>query len=168
MLAAVFTEANVGHSTGPEIAVFKKYKKHWPIINKDNYTPGIAHPRVVEIIGDNAGEVLTFAHKKINESFPRNDYNEFLQLLIILLGGSPPRGIKFTKPGAIHHARWMAKTIYCLKIIIFRNQFPEITDLEINGLIEVAGFIVTCYSIFWFDSDKAHKAPINDIMFLKI
>lgn len=63
----------------------------------------------------------------------------------------------------------MAKaiTIYCLEIVIFRNQFSEITDLEINGLIEVAGFIVSCYSVFWFKSNKADKTALNDIMFLR-
>lgn len=167
VLAAVFTEANVGVSTGPDIAIFKKFKKQWPVINTENYIPGISHPRVIEILGDNVAEVLTFANNKINEAFPRNDYKEFLELVIIFLGGSPPRGIKFTKPGALHYARWMAKAIYCLKIVIFRHQFSDITDLEINGLIEVAGFIVSCYSIFWFDSNKADKAALNDIMFLR-
>lgn len=90
-----------------------------------------------------------------------------LELIIIFLGGSPPRGIKFTKPGALHLARWMAKAIYCLKILIFRNQFPEITEIKVIGLIEVAGFVIMCYSVFWFNAEKADQAPLNDIDFLK-
>lgn len=167
VLAAVFTEANVGVSSGPDITIFKKFKKHWPEINTDSFVPGIAHPRIMEIIGDNVGELLDFALGKMNDSFPRNDYKEFLELVIIFLGGNPPLGIKFRKPGALHYARWMAKAIYSLKIVIFRNQFPEVTDFEISALIEVTGFIVSCYSNFWFDSNKADKAALNDIMFLR-
>lgn len=61
----------------------------------------------------------------------------------------------------------MAKAIYCLKILIFRDQFPEITESEVNGLLEVSGFIINCYSRFWFNADKAEQAPVNDLEFLR-
>lgn len=167
VLAAVFSEANVEVSTSPDIAIFKKFKKHWPQIQQSNFVTGVSHSRIFQIIGDDSTEILNFAYKKLDESFPRCDYKEFLELIVIFLGGTPPKGIHFSKPGAVHYARWMAKAIYCLKIIIFRNQFPEMTDSEINGLIEVAGFIVKCYSQFWFDSHKANMAAFNDLTFLK-
>lgn len=59
------------------------------------------------------------------------------------------------------------KAIYCLKILIFRNEFQLMSDSEINGLIEVAGFIVKCYAVYWFDANKAEKAALNDLEFLK-
>jgi len=43
--------------------------------------------------------------------------------LIIFLGGFPIRGISFRVPESCHHAPWMNKAIYCLKIFIFRKQF---------------------------------------------
>lgn len=101
VLAAVFTEA-VGVSTDPDITIFENFKNQWPVINTDNYLPGISHPRIIEFLGDVA-EVLTFAYNKINGSFPSSDYKEFLELVIIFLGGSPARGIKFAKPGALHY-----------------------------------------------------------------
>ena len=57
------------------------------------------------------------------ESQPRNDNEEFLELVIIFLGSVPERGIQFMAPGATHHARWVAKVIYSLKICMFREQF---------------------------------------------
>lgn len=36
-----------------------------------------------------------------------------------------------------------------------------------NGLIEVAGFIIKCYTIYWFDANKADKAALNDLAFLR-
>lgn len=41
--------------------------------------------------------------------FPRGDYREAAELALIALGVEPPRGKRFIKPGALHHARWMAK-----------------------------------------------------------
>ena len=103
----------------------------------------------------------------MKEEFPRNDYKEFLELIIIFLGGTPPRGIKFAKLGAMHLARWIAKAIYCLKILIFRKQFCELTENETKGLIEVAGFIIKCYPFSWFNATKTAQAPVNDLIFFK-
>ena len=33
------------------------------------------------------------------------------------------RGISFRGPGAFHHARWMTKVIYCLKMYLFPGEF---------------------------------------------
>jgi hypothetical protein len=60
--------------------------------------------------------------KKIKEDLPRNDYREFLELIIIFLGGTPLRDIILSQPDAYHLARWMAKAIYCFKIYLFRHQ----------------------------------------------
>ena len=61
--------------------------------------------------------------ESLNLKFARDDYEEFLQLALIFLGGTPSGGIKYRAPGAIHHARWMAKAIYSFKIFLFRDQF---------------------------------------------
>ena len=50
--------------------------------------------------------------KNINEWMPRVDYRELLQLKIMLLGGSPPAGVKFNKLGAYQRAHCMAKLIF--------------------------------------------------------
>lgn len=63
-------------------------------------------------------EMLTFCFKMITEKQLRDDYEEFLKLVIITLDETPPGGIIIRKPGACHHARWMAEAIYCLKILL--------------------------------------------------
>ena len=42
----------------------------------------------------------------------RGEYKEFLELVIIFLGDVPARAVRFMKPGAIHHARWMSEKSY--------------------------------------------------------
>lgn len=166
VLAAVFVQ-EMGVPTGPEVSIFKKFKNHWPNVKQDAYLTGLTCSRMKEILGNTSDDMLHFANKKILEDFPRADYKEFLELIIIFLGGVPPRGIKFVRPGAMHLARWMAKAIYCLKILMFRNQFPNITEPELKGLTEVAGFIIKCYAISWFNAHKAEQAAVNDIEFLR-
>ena len=51
---------------------------------------------------------------------PRGDYKEFLELAKVFLGGSIDRKKGYTYiiqvPGADHHAHWMPKSIYTLKL----------------------------------------------------
>lgn len=96
----------------------------------------------------------------------RSDYKEFLELVINFLGEEPAGGIHFKKPGAIHHARWMAKAIYALKIFMFRHQF-SISSKDVDALREVCIFIVQVYVKAWFTAPNAISAPRNDIHLLR-
>lgn len=51
----------------------------------------------------------------------RDDYQEIVELILVLLG-NPPEEIHWRAPGPIHHARWMTKLIYAVKIYLFREQ----------------------------------------------
>ncbi|KAG7172524.1 hypothetical protein Hamer_G028170 [Homarus americanus] len=59
----------------------------------------------------------------------REDYREAAELTLLVLGVNPPRGTHFLRPGACHHARWMAKIIYYLKIYMFSHQLELSSDL---------------------------------------
>lgn len=77
----------------------------------------ILEPVKTDIIRFSKNQVLS------QNNVVRDEYHEFLELAIIFLGGTPPRGIHIMAPGAMHQAHWMAKVIYSLKIWIFRHQF---------------------------------------------
>jgi len=100
------------------------------------------------------------------KKLPREDYRELLDLSIIYLGGVPPDGIKFKKPGAYHMARWMAKAIYTLKLYLFRTEF-KLSTLEEKSLFQITSFIVKCYVIYWIYAVEAASAPLNDIKFIR-
>lgn len=78
----------------------------------------------------------------------------------------PQDQVSFKRPGAVHHARWMAKAIYCLKIFIFRDEFV-LSRKELNGLRQLCIFIVILYLKAWFSSTSATTAANNDLEFLK-
>lgn len=100
---------------------------------------------------------------------PRGDYQEFLELACIFLGGIPPRGIKFKRPGANHHARWLAKAIYCLKIFIFRAQFFQSarSSREVTKLRQICIFIILFYVKIWFNAPYAITAPQQDLSLMQ-
>lgn len=97
---------------------------------------------------------------------PRDDYKEFLELSSIFLGATPRDQFSFKAPGAMSHARWMAKVIYSLKIFIFREAF-KLTVREINGLRQTCIFIVKYYVKAWFTAPSAILAPNHDLNFIK-
>jgi hypothetical protein len=70
------------------------------------------------------------------------------------------------KPGALHHARWMAKIIYSIKICLFRSQF-QMTHREITGMQRFAAFSTIIYVRAWFQAPLAVAAPSNDLSLLK-
>jgi hypothetical protein len=69
-------------------------------------------------------------------------------------------------PGAIHHASWIAKALYVLKIYLFRDQF-HLTAYENRDIHDVCVFIVGLYVKVWFTAPDAISAPRNDLDFLQ-
>lgn len=69
-------------------------------------------------------------------------------------------------PGAMHHARWMSKVIYSLKIWMFKAQFKQ-TPAEKRGLRDVCVFTVRVYLKAWISAPQASGAPYSDLLLLK-
>ena len=59
--------------------------------------------------------VITWAEKSLKERKDlRDDYRNFIELLLIFMRVTPPRGIHFMTPGLMHHVRWMSILLYLL------------------------------------------------------
>ena len=54
-----------------------------------------------------------------NNDFIRDDHKEILELVTAVLNLPRAKPYKLKKPGAYHHARWMVKVLYCLKMFMF-------------------------------------------------
>lgn len=90
-----------------------------------------------------------------------------MELVYIFLNGTQTYPITFKVPGATHHARWMSKAIYCLKIYMFQKQFNVGSKKELRGLGDVCSFISIVYVKAWFEAPCPIKAPVQDLNFLK-
>ena len=61
-------------------------------------------------------DVIAWTEKSLREKKDlRDDYKEFIKL-ITFHGIIPSTGIYFMAFGPMHHARWMSKLLYTLKI----------------------------------------------------
>jgi len=162
---AAFGQA-MGVSSAPDILLFKRFKSKWQFINQsafedsstDEYTKNAVAPFKDEIVGKLQAAILT--------KQPRDDYKELFELALIFFGVAPPQGIHFKAPGAMHHARWMAKAIYTIKIWLFRSQF-KLTVTEQRGLRDLCIFFSCLYVEAWAVSNVAIKAPSSDLNLLK-
>jgi len=52
--------------------------------------------------------------------------------------------MSFHAPGAFHHARWMTKLLYVLKLNLFQDQF-HLTKHESLACLEFALFVTLLY-----------------------
>ena len=163
VLASIF-RALFGPTGGPDVALFQRFQTNWPYIDHFTYTTasddmfdsGTAVLRV---------EMVNFCKAAVEESQPREDYEEPINLCLIFLGGADPAEVSFRAPGAFHQARWMAKAIYSLKLFLFQHQFT-LTSEEKNSVKELALFVSLVYVRFWHEAPLRRKAPLNDIQLL--
>lgn len=66
----------------------------------------------------------------------------------------------------MHHARWMSKAIYSLKIFLLRDTFP-LKSKERESLAIICVFIVKIYIKIWFTAASPVKAPNCDFQLIK-
>lgn len=166
VLKCVF-EIKFGISTGPDVPLFREFGCSWKSIDKTKYELGISDTFLKESLQDVREQILDFCAEYLKKDLIRSDYKEFLELINIFLGGQSLSGATFHPPGAIHHARWMAKAIYCLKMFIFRKQFLSNKKNDEIKCRDVCIFIIRVYTQAWFCAPFAPQAPNQDLNFLK-
>ena len=163
LLARAAFLASLSPLSAPEVWLFKRFEQHWSKIDQTQYQTGA---EVDEILDTVKHEIIEFAHKQLLCESLRDDYREFIELSIIFLGGLPARVIHFMAPGAIHHARWLSKVIYSLKVWMFRSQF-KLTSFEQKGLRKMCIFAVVIYLKAWFTAPLAASSPRSNLCLLR-
>ena len=85
------------------------------------------------------------------KTWPRDDYKELIELLIV--------------PGPGHHARWMSKLIYNLKMKLLSNEF-EMSPEELQDVTIISEFISLHYVKYWFEAPLSSAAARVDLDFM--
>jgi len=111
-------------------------------------------------------EMIKLCRPALEESCPRNDYEELSNRRLIFLGGADGENVSFRTPGAFHHARWMTKAIYCINIFFFHQHF-SLTVNEKRSLKELALFVSLDYVWFWYQAPLPIRAPLNGIILIE-
>jgi hypothetical protein len=110
--------------------------------------------------------LLNYYRSEILKKDLRHDYRELVELSIIFLGGDKNKTLKIRPPGPMHQARWMARALYSLKIVLLSAQI-SLPQKDKLVLLDVCSFIVMCYVKPWLNCTSAMKAPQQDLDFLK-
>ncbi|XP_055527476.1 uncharacterized protein LOC129720087 [Wyeomyia smithii] len=152
----VIFEAN---TTSPDDEVFKSFRDARDSINQGNIS-GLDNEQLNQ---EERRELIKFCDEMLQKSHIRDDYEEFLQLSLMCL--DPLRRFKLKLPGAVHHARWMAKAIYGLKMFLFRDKF-FFEGVTVEMLQRFALFLVRIYLKGWFQAPLTLSAPRNDHKFV--
>lgn len=167
ILKEIFLRKVLNATVGPNIPLFERFKNEWKDLDQKFFNFGITNETVRQHINPNiAEEIKDFCLDQLAKNICRDDYKELLELVVMFLGFNLPNGNRFRKPGASHHARWMAKAIYALKLFMFRDQFT-ISNKQHDGLRDVCIFLILLYVKAWFRSTLSIEAPNNDIQFIQ-
>lgn len=166
MLRGAF-EAKFGATSAPTPSFFERFCKEWKNMDVTKYEPGIKNDFVKKNLADVTEDIINFCEKEIEKDILRDDYRELLELTLIFFGVKPISGkLKFHPPGAMHHARWMAKAIYALKIFMFLKFF-QLSQQDMVSLTFFCLFVVRFYVKAWTRCTHAVEAPKQDLNFLK-
>ncbi|KYN05953.1 hypothetical protein ALC62_03109, partial [Cyphomyrmex costatus] len=160
VLRSIFEASIKTPVNGPNVGLYKRFQQSWSNIDTMAFETGISEINIASVLSNSKDDIIAFCIDQLKKTQPREDYREFLELVIIFLGGIPSRGILFRAPGAVHDARWMSKALYSLKIYMYKSQF-QLTPQELSGLRDVCIFIVQLFVKAWF------TAPNHDLQFLK-
>jgi len=131
-------------SSGPQIPIFGTFKDRWSFIDQSNFAPINKDTKRCSLtdseklwLEQNHQVVVEFLCEQLSrDNQPRQDYLEFIKLSHVALDEANRIGdsVHFSPPGAYHRARWMAKGIYCLKILLFRQKH-NLVLLKVDQLL---------------------------------
>ena len=142
--------------------MFSNVKEKWDKLDKDC-------PRVLGLVEQDLKlktSTISVLSNFLEEASPRADYREVAELCLILLGEEPPRGIHWTKPGAIHQACWMAMNIYCMKMLTFSKKLKYNKDTIVK-LERMNKFLALFYTSHRVTTTSAADVPIHDLQLMK-
>ena len=161
LVGAAFEEV-FGKSTAPEVSLFKYFRKVWKDIDQTDFKVGFDTDLVSE---ETAADIAKFCQKLLQMKHVRADYKELLDLTLMCLGKYEGT-YKFKVPGAMHHARWMSKAIYILKMYLFRHQLI-LLETEREQIRNFCQFLIHIHVQAWFLAPLVAAAPSQDLNLLR-
>ena len=104
-------------------------------------------------------------HTKDKEVFIRDDYREYAENALAILGSST-KNFRYCRPGTTNSLWWMGKVIYCQKMFMLANQL-EYEEDDMAKLHRKNMFVCIFYVTAGLKCNVSADAPINDLSFIK-
>jgi len=67
-------------SSGPDIAIFKRFQEYWPFVDRECFQPASTDPHIKSLVTSGRSEIAEFTLNQLQVQHPRNDYQELLEL----------------------------------------------------------------------------------------
>ena len=180
VLTHVWDELKIECSKSPEISIFRRFRDNFgrlPLIEINNLshtiTLSVSHKsEIIQTIRD------AVEHNN-SQIFLRGDYLELVELCIFYLEPETftelfNREFSIKKPGALHKARWMAKILYGIKILllsqVIMKELPKGAVFgkgQLEKLQHFIRFVFYVYIQWWITAPMVAAAPLHDIVLLK-
>ena len=155
-----------GDTKSPEVTLFKTLKTSWNSLDLDSFVL----PEIPSSYHKAKDKLLSFINSLLSpeevKKLPRCDYKELLELSKLTLGESIERKkgylYKLQRPGADHHARWMSKAIYILKMSLLRHQLDLHWQTK-KKVEKMSLFVIFVYLKSWFGAPSLTAAATEDL-----
>ena len=156
----------MGATKDPGMALFRRLRAEWRELDIDYSNLELTDFSSASLaLQEAAKKVLSWAKEQLAAgTFPRDDYKEFMELVVVSLGGEVV-GFIFKLPGPDHHARFMSKCLYILKIKLLRRIF-KLSDGEEEQVSSLTEYILLFYAVVWFTTPLASSAARHDLEFM--
>lgn len=166
IIAAIYSEL-FGCNVGPSVQIFVSFRKVFDQLKLDKIKRCSIekHLKSSEI-----RELSSFIEDQKLRNQKRADFYELLNLCqLFICGQDESETILIKQPGADHHARWMSKAIYFLKIYLLRDQLKKISSFkfDIEKVEQFCLFFIKYLLKIWFTCTVASRAPVNDLLFIQ-
>ena len=131
----------------------------WSGINKDQ----------IELIDmDDKDDLISFGQGYLASTKDRGDYREMMSLALLLVNAYPAHLPRYhvRTVGGTSNARWMAKVINDMKLVLYRSQFVArglITEQEAEEHVGYVRFLLRYYVRQWLQCPSVEDAALNDL-----
>ena len=179
VVSHVFNDLKIEASKSPDTMLFVRLRKNWDKLQTSEIAEINLKPLDLAGFSQDNQTLILACRDEVTQnassqlSFKRDDYKEFIELCLLFLQGNAEMSSKLRTPGALHKARWLAKNIYLIKIILMEDQIKKLargtitTQQQVQKIRDMATFLTLVYSNWWLSCGNAVDAPHNDLQFIK-
>ena len=171
VLTHIWNGLNIETPKSPDISLFERFRHVFPYLENNSDT--FAYLQCPNTLIQFKRETLEFLDKVEKDNLVRDDY-KVVDLAKLFIMGKPDKSVTFRSPGALHKARWMAKLIYSIKIVLMKphldsvhKEMPVLNSNQFDLLVQFTMFSVYVYIPYWLKVHSLIKAPRYDLIFYK-
>ena len=140
VLGKVWDALDVECSKSPSHSVFQRFQSMWAHLPHSD-PEGLYFPETEAGLTETKDLIVALRKGLLKKDFMRCDYKELAELtLLYLTGGLKDGTFMFKRPGALHKARWMAKLLYSIKMVILSKKISQLTDKKPRQSLKGASF----------------------------